>query len=457
MSLEHYRPYLSTDDFLALQAEIERHLPPTIRLNRLKKDIHHRFADWNLAPIPFCRDGFQVLEQDSPLSQTTAYKMGDFFIQEAASMLPAELFSPHPNPLVLDMAAAPGGKSTHLVSRFGDRGLILANDSSRARLDAVKANLQSWGAMNVAISHHKGEQFGNWFPQTFDRILLDAPCSGDTLRPHKGNKTREVSPSEQNRLQQRQIHLLKSAFQALKVGGELVYSTCTLSPNENEAVIQAVLETYPQAVIGRVEIADLAEKAQGISAGFHPDLAKTVRLWNHLYGTSGFFAALLHKTDETPASPAVYPTRPLDRERLKLDEQTRVVKALREFGFDFAPILAINRLELSKHEGYIYALPTRNDLGHLTLISSGFLLGHWQDQLFIPSHELIARFEDQFIAPRLPLDAEQARQWWLGYDLRDISARDPLVLMEDEQGRLIGRGKVSGNRIRNLLPKRLIG
>ena len=160
-------------------------------------------------------------------------------------MLPVELFEPVilSAPLILDLTAAPGGKSTHLASRFSDRGLLIANDGTSSRIPALTSTLKTWGAANSAVTNFPGEKIRlNGFPRPSTIVLLDAPCSMENLHPGDKNK-REIKPAERGRLAQRQVQLLLSALQACKPGGQVVYSTCTLAPEEDEGVLDTVLQS----------------------------------------------------------------------------------------------------------------------------------------------------------------------------------------------------------------------
>ncbi|MFP4321111.1 MAG: hypothetical protein ACLFTK_01515 [Anaerolineales bacterium] len=466
LELEHYRDYLSQAEFDALQASLGISLPQSLRVNTLRhapdiaQDWAARYA-WLLEPAPFSPAGWRLRDYDRQLGRRREHLMGDYFIQEAASMLPAELFSAADAPLVLDMAAAPGGKTTHLADRFADRALILANDSSARRLHALRANLQTWGAVGVAITHFKAEHFGAWFPETFDKILLDAPCSGDTLRPTKGRKARAISPNERAQLAARQAALLESAFAALAPGGELVYSTCTLSPDENEAHIDALLRRYAMA-----EVVPTRFDAPGLThtpeTDFHPALADAVRLWNHRYHTAGFFAVCLRKTDHAPTlAHETPPARAMDDlpwERATPDVLETLCGTLRDdYGLENPP-WDDTLYDIYVSHDTLYALPKRlfETFGGLPLFGAGLLIGGWMADAFIPSHELVARYWPAFTQRRVTLPPEQVDNWLAGADWHRDAPPDLLgrvALLQTSAGDYLGRGKVLAKRIRNLLPK----
>ena len=265
-------------------------------------------------PVPFCESGWQISGNEEALSRTIEHRTGFYYIHDAASMLPAELFTfDREFPLILDMAASPGGKTTHLIDKIADRGVVIANDSSSGRIAGLRSNLQSWGTLSSALTSYPGERFGEWWPDTFDYVLLDAPCSGESLRTAERRKTRFVSAKERLQLQQRQIKLLHSAFQAVKPGGQVVYATCTLAPEEDEAVIDALLKAYPQqAVIESVkDIVTAPALTHDGDLQFNAEVQRAVRLWPHLYDTSGFFAALIRKRDSVDSSSSLPPQRTL--------------------------------------------------------------------------------------------------------------------------------------------------
>jgi len=499
-ALARYQSLLSPQEFSRLLVELERPLPPAIRINPLKidplpdlgfqealnppastpvafravvEDWSARYS-WQVQPVPFCPAGWQIVESPIPPSQTIEHRLGQYYIQDAASMLPVELFDfkDLEQPLVLDLAASPGGKTTHLVSRTADRGLVLANDSAQGRITALRLVLQAWGSTSTAVTCFPGESFGVWFPETFDRVLLDAPCSMENLRPTISHPMRPISAKERQSLAQRQGRLLVGAFQALKVGGQLVYSTCTLAPEEDEQVLEGLLRRFP----GTFEIEDLSGRlphpAPGLSSDgsrtFDPAVTRSARLWPHRFGTSGFFAALVNKKEqvEAPALPA--PFRSLAKTGLQAlaSRQVNFLAAqLRDdFGFELVPLLETQRLSLWSRGQQIYALPELflKRFSGLPFQAVGLLAGETAPEGgFNPSHEWVARFASRFKSGRYPLSEELLPAWLRGEDLRGLPTRGyppgRMVIVEDSAGRLLGRGRVLADRLKNLLPRRLAG
>ena len=472
---EFYRDLLSAADYAQLVAAIDRPLLPALRVNTLKISAEAARSTWparygwQIEPVPFCPSGWRITAGAEQLARTAEFKLGFYYLQDAASMLPVELFSVDPadEPLVLDMAAAPGGKTTHLISRQQDRGLLVANDSSASRIGPLRTNLQDWGAANTIITNSLGDLWGAWFPERFDRVLLDAPCSGQGLRAAERRAARPISDREREALQAQQIRLLESGFRALRPGGELVYATCTLHPDEDERVVAALL----QRMGGAAEVAQVTTVvAAGLPAagdpGVDPQLGRTLRIWPQLYDTSGFFAALIRKLDSVPTGRQPHPHKSLRDKNfapLKPAVQADLLAGfLESYQFDLAAVLERQRLELWQRQQQVFAIPTLylTQLDDLPAVATGMLIAELKGADWQISHELAARFGSSFGRGRLTIPSDQAARWLQGQELRDMDAsplpHGAVALVQDEHGRLLGRGKVLGRRVRNLLPRRLV-
>jgi 16S rRNA (cytosine1407-C5)-methyltransferase len=473
-SLERYRGLLSETDFSALLAALAQPLPQALRINPLKVQPQAAIAawqaryGWEVQPVPFCPTGWQILFTPTPLSAPIEFRMGQYYIQDAASMLPAELFdlSGLDAPLVLDMAAAPGGKTTHLISRAGDRGLVLANDSAPGRIGALRGVLRDWGAVNAAVTAYPGERFGSWFPETFDCVLLDAPCSMDHLRPSAGHARRPATAREREGLADRQARLLASALRAARVGGQVVYSTCTLAPEEDEGVLDTLLRQFGDAV----QIDDLSARfsvqAHALAAdevhSFHPAVINAMRIWPHIYATSGFFAARLTKTAALEGPRADAPSRPIQRlgwARLDRRETAGVGEFFAaEYGFDLPAVLVRQDLALWRRGSGVHAFPERfmARFAGLPVDGLGLLVGEESPQGFQLSHEWAARFGHTFQAGLYRLPEEHTAAWLRGEDVPLADGSGKTVVVLDQDARNLGRGKMQAQRLKNLLPRRLV-
>ena len=477
-TLQRYQPLLSPQEYARLLAELEQPLYSAIRINTLKVEpakaleYYSQAYGWQFKGVPYSRTGWWVVGSGSvSIGRTIEHRLGDYYIQDAASMLPVELFDlqPQPDQLVLDLAASPGGKTTHLVSRVDDVGLVLANDASQERITALRLVLQDWGAANVAVTHFPGEKIGGWFPEIFDRVLLDAPCSMENLRSTESHPIRAISAHERLNLAIRQERLLASAFQAVKVGGQVVYSTCTLAPEEDEGVLDGLLRRYAGAVC--IESLDnrLPQPAPGLGGdgnrSFEPAVTNAARLWPHRYGTSGFFAALISKLAPIESFRQPLPDRPFEKTgltRLTHSENSRLEELfLDEYGFNMRPVLERQGLLLWKRAEEIYAIPETflRHFSHLPFQALGLQVGEETPDGFCPSHFWTARFGSQFKLGLCALQPEQVQAWLRGEDLQGRFLPDvrkgKTVIVVNAQGRLLGRGKLLNGRLKNLLPRRL--
>jgi 16S rRNA (cytosine1407-C5)-methyltransferase len=344
---------------------------------------------------------------------------------------------------------------------------VVANDSSPGRIAALRGVLRDWGAVNTAVTSFSGELFEVWFQEVFDCVLLDAPCSMENLRPARGHGQRNTTPRERESLAQRQLRLRGSALRAVKVGGRVVYSTCTLAPEEDERVLDGLLKLYKGAV-EIVEPSGQFPHAPGLAGDetvrYDPSVQRALRLWPHTYGTSGFFTALLRKTASNSGLGEAIPGRPLEKlgwARLNAREEREITAYLmEEYGFDLPELLERQELDLWRRGEGIHALPEQyfRVLGGLKVEGLGLLLAEETPQGLQISHEWAARFGSQFQRGWVQLPAEQLPAWLRGEDvpLAGGEERGKTVLVKDEDDRILGRGKVQAQRLKNLLPRRLV-
>ncbi len=285
-------------------------LPHTIRFNTLKGEPEQlkNFLEeqgFQLECFPGFTDIYRLPYQPYPIGKTLSHFLGHFYVQDIASMLPARILQPRPGDVVLDMSAAPGSKTTQMAVMMQNQGMILANDIVQKRLRALINNLQRLGITNTAVVKSYGESLGNLYFEMFDKVLLDPACSGlGTL-----HKSPEVlswwTPSHCARLASGQRSMISSAIKALKPGGILVYSTCTITPEENEEVIQYALREFPVDLVD-LEIPELDTRPGLIEFDgkkYEPRLQKTRRLYPFQNQTEGFFIARLRKLQSLEKSP----------------------------------------------------------------------------------------------------------------------------------------------------------
>lgn len=284
--------------------------PVTIRTNTLKtrrRDLAQTLVNRgvNLQPIgAWTKVGLQVFDSQVPIGATPEYLAGHYILQAALSFLPVMALDPHENERVLDMAAAPGGKTTYISALMKNTGCVFANDANKARTKSLIANIQRLGCKNTIVCHYDAREFPKVIGG-FDRVLLDAPCSGTGVIAK--DESVKVSRTEKDFIQipHLQKQLLLSAIDSVDAnsatGGVIVYSTCSIAVDENEAVVDYALRKRPNVKL--VE-AGLQIGKEGFTSyrgkHFHASLAMTRRYYPHTYNVDGFFVAKFKKIAPSP-------------------------------------------------------------------------------------------------------------------------------------------------------------
>lgn len=267
-----------------------------LRVNTLKapKDLIERLEKQGvkLTRVPFLPDAYWY-ESEKSLGATTEYLLGYYYLQEAASQLPALVLNPPKGSIVLDMAASPGSKTTQLAALLRNTGVIVATELKSGRMEALAENLERCGVTN-SILYRKDARFVTDLHKQFTHVLLDAPCSGNpVIEPEFFARKSLASIKEMQSLQR---ELLKAAVKVLAPGGTLVYSTCSLEPEENEVQVAWTLAQFPELELEPV-LLEIGEP--GLTTVFGeelpPSVRKTVRLWPQKTGTQAFYVAKFRK------------------------------------------------------------------------------------------------------------------------------------------------------------------
>jgi 16S rRNA (cytosine1407-C5)-methyltransferase len=275
------------------------------RVNTLKTDIESVVdlltgEGLRLAPLPWYHLGFRVGHgQRAYLTASPPACDGRIYIQNPASMLPAMLLGARPGEMVLDLAAAPGGKTLQLAAQMQNRGTLSAVEAVRGRFFRLKANLERGGVTCTRVYLMDGAAVWRKTGERFDRVLLDAPCSSEArFRADDPSTFRFWSLKKVKAMQRKQLTLLDSAIRSLKPGGELVYSTCSFAPEENEAVVSRLLARFTDALAVEPIAVPMALVQSGLTEWqgerFHADLSKAVRILPDVV-MEGFFVCKLRK------------------------------------------------------------------------------------------------------------------------------------------------------------------
>lgn len=284
-----------------------------IRVNTLKIDPaeFREAAPFELRPIPWCKTGYYVDEQTKP-GKHPYYHAGLYYIQEPSAMAPVELLDVAPGERVLDLCAAPGGKSTQIAAKLRGSGMLVTNDINAERTKALAKNIELYGVRNAVVLAESPERIARAFPYSFDKILIDAPCSGEGMFRKDEDMARLWEPEWVRKYAGMQRDILQSAAALLAPGGRIVFSTCTFAPEENEATIADFLLEHPEFRVvplgpdpcispGRPEwLTWLAEQGEG--RVYPPEIAAQTagcgRLWPHKVEGEGHFLAVLERQGE---------------------------------------------------------------------------------------------------------------------------------------------------------------
>ncbi|HSL94129.1 MAG TPA: RsmB/NOP family class I SAM-dependent RNA methyltransferase [Bacillota bacterium] len=345
-----------------------------------------------------------------------------------------------PGHRVLDLCAAPGGKSTHIAAKLQNRGLLVANELTATRVTPLLHNLERFGSPHYAVTSCRAETMAKALPDYFDRILVDAPCSGEGLFRKDPHSRQEWHPRHPQRLARTQFDLLKAAFAMLKPGGRLVYATCTFAEEENEQLVDTFLAEHPAASVVSLAPAhglEITEQGYG-------------KLLPHLMPGEGHFCATLHKSENRPA------TSGTAKNMVIVDPDRATQREWNEFAAVYLPVLPAHT-QLHQHSDKLYLVAAGlPELSACNLIRPGLLMGRLRGRSFVPEHGLaLAAF-----ARNLPIldfgpGDPQLTAYLRGEALNADSNVPKGWLLIACDGYPLSLGKHSEGRINNRLPKGL--
>lgn len=446
--------HLSFDEFIDA---CKRPLRRSIRVNTLKITVDDFLAlvapyGWQLTAVPWCAEGFWIEREDEealPLGSTAEHLSGLFYIQEASSMLPvAALFAEGLAPeRVMDVAAAPGSKTTQIAARMNNRGMLLANEFSASRVKVLHANISRCGISNTALTHFDGRVFGAALPECFDAILLDAPCSGEGVVRKDADALKNWSEASNLEIAQTQRELIESAFHALRPGGTLVYSTCTLNREENESVVAWLLERYPEAVT----VSPLGDLFPTAKQALTPE--GYLHVFPQIYDCEGFFVARLHKTASIDALPAPgYKVGKFPFTPMKTRESAAVSDAARNVGIEWDDALTLWQRD---KEIWLFPKEIAPLLGKVRFSRIGIKLAETHNKGFRWQHEaVIALAKTSKLGHELtPIEAQE---WYRGRDVYPQQTPQYDDVIVTFQGFPLGLAKRINSRLKNSYPRELV-
>ena len=311
----------SADKYLKF---IDREPAQYIRVNTAKisrdelSNILQTKYQINTQPIPEFEKVLKIIDGNERIGKTFEHVLGFYYIQSFSSMMPPLVLNPTNEDTVMDLCGAPGSKATQLAEMMNNRGTLLINEIDNERIKSLVFNLERMNVINASVIHSKGEILSKIYNSHFTKILVDAPCSGLGIIQKKGEVSNWWSLGHVDRLQHLQLRLLIAAIKMAKVGAEIVYSTCTLSIEENELVIDKILEKYPVELL-EINLPIYSHQAFTEYQGkkLNPELRKAIRILPWEINSDGFFLVKMKKIDATESP---------ERED-KRDTEVRLVKS----------------------------------------------------------------------------------------------------------------------------------
>ncbi len=425
--LDRMKKYLG-EEFDAFVSSYDLPVTKGIRVNELKC-TPEKLIDLmpiKLFPSPFCSDSFYS-EEEIKVGFNPLHSAGAFYSQEPSASVPVELLDPKPGDLVLDMCAAPGGKTTQIASKLKGEGLIICNEVVKSRANILLSNVERMGIANAVVTSSYPEKIAEVLPEYFDKIVVDAPCSGEGMFRKNSEAITEWSPEHVESCAVRQLAILNDAADCLKKGGTLVYSTCTFSYEENEGVISAFLKSHPDFELVPVNTEYAHSGLEGMPV---------VRIYP-MDGGEGHFAAKLRKLGEYEAD-----------YKIRNDKKSEKIELLND--------LTSKKWEnVTVVKDKIYLLPKDlPNLKGLNVLRAGVLFGEIIKNRVEPHHHffMASSMDDLTNTINLDINSDELLHFLRGEEIEADTKGYTAVCVN---GITIGFGKASNGRLKNKYPKGL--
>lgn len=388
---EDYRKY--TDCF-----DESRHYGLRVNTAKISVEEFLKIAPWPLRPVPWIHNGFYYDGEKVQPAKHPYYFAGLYYLQEPSAMTPADRLPVEPGDRVLDVCAAPGGKATELGAKLQGTGVLAANDLSSSRAKGLLKNLELFGIGNVLVLSEEPGKLVPYFREYFDKILIDAPCSGEGMFRKDRKMVRAWEEHGPEFFSKIQRSIVTQAAQMLRPGGMLLYSTCTFSPLENERTVEYLLEQYPEFEICEMEgYEGFSEGMPEVAEKRDENLKKTVRIFPHRMEGEGHFIALLRKGDGVPSHYATGKGK-----TGKIPEELDAFLKGVDRPFD------LYRIEIRGEK--VYYMPEGvPDLKGVRFLRTGLLLGELKKKRFEPSQALAMNLKKEEYRYTLDLPASDER------------------------------------------------
>ncbi len=411
-------------EYPAFLESLERPRAVALRFNPLKGE--QPALPFVKEPVPWESAGFYYDPSARP-GLHPYHEAGVYYLQEASAMAPVQLLDPQPGERICDLCAAPGGKTTQIAGRMAGKGFLLCNEINPKRAKILSRNIERLGVANALVTNEHPQTLADHYPGFFDRVLIDAPCSGEGMFRKEEAAVMDWSPETVEMCARRQAEILHSGAQLVRPGGRLVYSTCTFAPEENEQTIERFLQSHPEFVPEEVEAPWFTAAGQGC-----------FRMWPHKLLGEGHFAAVLRKTGDAPC-------------RDSINSKETLGALWKDFATDMDIVLPAGKA--LRFGTQLYWVPEEMpDIRGIKVLRPGLELGEEKKGRFEPAHALAMWLHTCARVQDLPGDSGQILQYMNGQIVPSDVKGWCLVTVD---GYSIGWGKGDGNVLKNHYPKGL--
>ena len=401
-----------------------------IRVNTLKISVEEfiKICPFEITPVPWTRNGFYV-DSKVQVSKEPYYLAGLYYIQEPSAMLPAELLEPLPGETVLDLCAAPGGKTMQLADMMKDQGLLVANDLNNHRLKALIRNAELMGVKNLVVLNEHQNNIGPKLKGCFDKLLIDAPCSGEGMFKKHSEATQAYASYDIKACTTMQTEILDEIVPVLKNKGKLVYSTCTFNESENEDMLKYAMTIHPLELI-----------PQPLNYGFEPSIALdgAIRLYPHKVRGEGHFVGVCRYNGggEIEGEKAF---------------ENKPPQALDEFMTLYLTLPLKGHFKVSNQ--HVFLLPERTlNFQGLKMVKAGWYLGKLNKDRFEPSHAFALGLKERDFKQTISFkrDSQEIMKYLKCETVHCHGQKGYNLICVD--GYPVGWGKWANNKLKNLYP-----
>lgn len=412
------------EEYEAFLESLQRPRAVALRFNPLKGDAPSLpFVGQN---VPWEPQGYYYDPEARP-GLHPFHEAGVYYLQEASAMAPVALLDPQPGERICDLCAAPGGKTTQIAGRMNGQGLLLCNEVNPKRSKILSRNIERMGVANAVVTNEYPNVLAERFPDFFDRVLVDAPCSGEGMFRKEEAAVTDWSPETVEMCARRQAEILGSAAKLVRPGGRLVYSTCTFAPQEDEQAVAAFLSTHPDFIPEALD-----------APWFTPAGVGCWRMWPHKLLGEGHFAAVLRRLDGDPSETSV----PAGE---KLPKQWQ--QFAKELGISLPDGKAV-----TFGETLFWAPAELPEIRRLKILRPGLELGTVKKDRFEPAHALALWLRDAAVAQSYPPDSAEIKAYMHGEVLPSNIKGWCLIKAGDYS---LGWAKGDGRQLKNHYPKGL--